>query len=325
MLLVCLARAGLTVIDCEELWQLLFADDVPWVAAGPDFVDLILSCHFTWTLLGTPFKGARCRGGLQQVWQGYRHDLETFSLSISARRADWLLETFSLGISAERADWLIKWIDEVFRAFVEAPLLFMAEHKAEDDRVDIGGWCCADGGPRVVRWFSLESAGCDWPVPFTRVRNQSLIATWELIASPVSLVLFLLLSNDATTTDFTTAQFAVTEVSDNECNCFAVLCFLTSAFPLTVFLMVLSIRLQRRALRMDIEWVHRDNNKLADALANVSFEEFDMAKHIMGILKAHFTTAAVYAKWGRSSTVQWNGYERNHVNPGRQRVAHETV
>ena len=50
-----------------------------------------------------------------------------------------------------------------------------------------------------------------------------------------------------------------------------------------------------------------------------------MTKRITGILKAHYTTTAIYAKRGRSSTVQWNGYERNHTDPGRQRVAHETV
>ena len=52
---------------------------------------------------------------------------------------------------------------------------------------------------------------------------------------------------------------------------------------------------------MDLKWVNRDNNKLADALTNEFFEEFDMKKRIhitTDILKAHFTTAAVYAQRG---------------------------
>ena len=358
-LAACLARAGLTVTDFEELWQLLFADDVLWIAAGPNFVDLILSCLFTWTLFGTPFKWVKCRGGLQQDWLGYWLDLETFSLGISAKRADWLIKWINevltagsvlvrtfvealgrFGFAAGVLEWdrpflgplyswaaalpmstylrlpvLITLILEYLRDRLvrgaralrcwrlpnEAPLLFMADAKAEDDRVVIGGWCCADGGPRDARWFSLEFRACDWPELFTRVRNQSLIATWELMASLVSLVLFLPLDNDATATDFTTAQFAVTGVTDNQGNSFAVQKLLTSAFPLSVFLMELSIQLQRRALWMDLKWVNRDNNKLADALTNEFFEEFDMKKRIhitTDILKAHFTTAAVYAQRG---------------------------
>ena len=90
-LAACLARAGLTVTDLEELWQLLFADDVLWIAAGPNFVDLILSCLFTWTLFGTPFKWVKCRGGLQQDWLGYWLDLETFSL------IKWINEVLTAG------------------------------------------------------------------------------------------------------------------------------------------------------------------------------------------------------------------------------------
>ena len=43
------------------------------------------------------------------------------------------------------------------------------------------------------------------------------------------------------------------------------------------------------------------------------------------ILKAHFTTAAVYAQRGRSSTNKWNNFARKPgrtARPGRRRVAH---
>ena len=70
-------------------------------------------------------------------------------------------------------------------------------------------------------------------------------------------------------TDFTAAQIAVTGVSDNLFNCFAVLRFLTSAFS---------------SRWMDLKWDNRDNNKLADALTNVFF------------VKTHLTTSAVYAR-----------------------------
>ena len=264
-LAACLARARLTVTDFEELWQLLFADDVLWIAAGPNFVDLILSCLFTWTLFGTPFKWVKCRGDLQQDWLGYWLDLETFSLGISAKCADWLIKWINEVLpgpflsgrlwrhwgdsDSQQASWngtvhswdpftagpllcrcqrisvspssspsssstsAIGWWVVRGRYVAggsRAPLLFMADAKAED------------GGPRDARWFSLEFRACDWPELFTRVRNQSLIATWELMASLVSLVLFLPLDNDATATDFTTAQFAVTGVTDNQGNSFAV-------------------------------------------------------------------------------------------------------
>ena len=358
-LAACLARAGLTVTDFEELWQLLFADDVLWIAAGPNFGDLILSCLFTWTLFGDPLQvdqmprrsSARLAGLLARLGDVLHWHLgQTRGLAdqvdqrgpyyrvrscqdVCGGIGEIRIRSRGPGMGPPILGPLYSWVAALpmstylrlpvlvtlileylrdrlvrgaralrcWRIPNEAPLLFMADAKAEDDRVVIGGWCCTDGGPRDARWFSLEFWPCDWPELFTRVRNQSLIATWELMASLVSLVLFLPLDNDATATDFTTAQFAVTGVSDNKSIFFAVQRFLTSAFPLTVFLMELSIQLQRRALWMDLKWVNRDNNKLADALTNEFFEEFDMKKRIhitTDFLKAHFTTAAVYAQRG---------------------------
>ena len=71
--------------------------------------------------------------------------------------------------------------------------------------------------------------------------------------------------------------------------------FHTSAFPFTVCLMVLSIHFYTV---LPGWWIHRVNNMLADALTNEFFGEFDMKKRIhitTDILKAHFTTAIIYA------------------------------
>ena len=76
--------------DCI-LWQLIYADDTAWAAAGPNKCREIVMSLFFMVLLGTPFSWKKCRGGLEYEWVGYWLDWGRFELGISELRAQWLI------------------------------------------------------------------------------------------------------------------------------------------------------------------------------------------------------------------------------------------
>ena len=90
-------RVGWMFFDRQELWELLFADDIKLTATGPTLYDDITLKLFLWVLVGTPISWKKCRGGLTMDWIGY-----------------WLdYGTYSIGLSESRAMWLIKWATEL--------------------------------------------------------------------------------------------------------------------------------------------------------------------------------------------------------------------
>ena len=78
---------------------MLFADDLHWLAHGPEkFTDLLLAI-LVWEALGTPFAWDKAKGGLTTDWLGY-----------------WLdYQRFQIGISESRASWVIKWLGKLVK------------------------------------------------------------------------------------------------------------------------------------------------------------------------------------------------------------------
>ncbi len=69
-LIAILGRITWVAFSTEEIWQLIYADDLMWAASGPTkFTDLLLFL-FLWELLGTPIKWSKCRGGSEMEWLG---------------------------------------------------------------------------------------------------------------------------------------------------------------------------------------------------------------------------------------------------------------
>ena len=73
-----------------ELWQLIFADDLSWSAAGHRKFNEIFLIILVWQAFGTPFAWHKVKGGFQTDWLGYWLDYNTFRLGISESRARWL-------------------------------------------------------------------------------------------------------------------------------------------------------------------------------------------------------------------------------------------
>ena len=78
-------------------WQLVFADDFSWTAAGPQFDEDLLFTVFLMSCLGIPFSWEKFGGGLQYEWIGFALDLIRFEA----------------GLAEKRRLWLVKWLQEV--------------------------------------------------------------------------------------------------------------------------------------------------------------------------------------------------------------------
>ena len=66
--------------------------------------------------------------------------------------------------------------------------------------------------------------------------------------------------------------------TDNRGNAFAVVKGMSTKYPITLLLMELAEELRDRDMRLDLEWVKRDENTIADALSNEDWSEFE-AEH----------------------------------------------
>ncbi len=90
----------------ENIWQLLFADDLHWVAHGPAKYPDLLFLILLWEVAGTPFAWHKTKGGVQTDWIGYWLDYGKFELGITEARgrwlATWLADTVERGASLVR-------------------------------------------------------------------------------------------------------------------------------------------------------------------------------------------------------------------------------
>jgi hypothetical protein len=85
------ARLVWAVMDTDQdIWQMLFADDLRWVASGPDAAFNMLFSFLLWKCIGTPFKLSKLLVGKELEWVGYWLDMGRFRIGLSASRFKWL-------------------------------------------------------------------------------------------------------------------------------------------------------------------------------------------------------------------------------------------
>ena len=90
--------------------MLLYADDLETMGIGPPGRRGSVMVFVLMAALGSPFKWAKQRGGLQTEWIGLLTDYGTYSY----------------GISEKRSDWLVQWIGSLCREKMVVPREFMA-------------------------------------------------------------------------------------------------------------------------------------------------------------------------------------------------------
>ena len=68
--------------------------------------------------------------------------------------------------------------------------------------------------------------------------------------------------------------------ADNLSNAYAVSKWMSTKYPLTILIMELSETLRTRDCELNLQWVPRDLNQLADDLTNQKFDSFPSDKRI---------------------------------------------
>ena len=176
-----------------------------------------------------------------------------------------------------------------------APLSFLTDAKAEDGRAWIGGFFeLVDGcqGP----WFSLEVTP-EWaPWAFAKGDPGKVIAALELPATLVGVRLWVPEGNAKKT-----SRVAIRGYTDNQSNEALLRKAMTTKFPSTLVLMELAEELSAKNCELQLQWIRRDLNQLADDLTNENFASFDpnfrvdlrgeaLEWRVLGRLLAHATS-----------------------------------
>jgi hypothetical protein len=152
-------------------------------------------------------------------------------------------------------------------------LLFYTDAKATE-HTEHGAWIGGykqDAKGAILEWFSEEvpHSWADWMT--YKKDPKRVIATLELLASLVAVKLWMPRGKE-----HVKAKCCLKGMTDNLGNTFAISKWMSTKFPLTIFVMELSETLRRGNCTLSLEWVRRDKNQLADDLTNLVFDKFDM-------------------------------------------------
>lgn len=167
-------------------------------------------------------------------------------------------------------------VETVRKTATDLGLAFRADAKAEGQTVRVGGWECLNHTlPAQARWFSVDLTKRNAPWAFSRGEPFRTIASLELYASLLCIVLF----GDSWPKG-SRGTVKLQGVTDNLGNTFVLTKLMSSKFPLVVVLAELSAQLRSRGMSLDLEWTPRDQNEEADALTNNDFAAFDPALRV---------------------------------------------
>jgi hypothetical protein len=154
---------------------------------------------------------------------------------------------------------------------------FRADARASKEGVAVGGWeCLGNTPPKQARWFAVELTRDSAPWAFTKEKTSQLIASLGLFATFLCVILFV---SVAPTSDVE-GSFSLSGVTDNQGNQYVANKLLTTKYPLCCVLMELVEQLDRRRAWLDLTWRRRNENTLADALANFDFEAFSTQRRV---------------------------------------------
>ena len=157
----------------------------------------------------------------------------------------------------------------------EAPLAAGAvtcytDARASEEDACIGGYLAISPDLKKCPWFSFQVD--ETMAPWLRKRGNNpkrMIAALELLATLVAVKLWGTRVGGGMTA-------CLKAFTDNKGNSFAVVKGMSTKFPLTLLLMELTEELRTLDLKLDLEWISRDENTKADALSNEEWGDFDV-------------------------------------------------
>ena len=157
----------------------------------------------------------------------------------------------------------------------EAPLAAGAvtcytDARASEEDACIGGYLAVSPVLKDCPWFSFQVDEAMAPWLKKRGNNpKRMIASLELLATLVAVKLWGTRGRGGMTA-------CLKAFTDNKGNSFAVVKGMSTKFPLTLLLMELTEELRTLDLKLDLEWISRDENTKADALSNEEWGDFDV-------------------------------------------------
>eukprot|EP00438_Fugacium_kawagutii_P003547 Skav202733 [mRNA] locus=scaffold1326:199520:202634:- [translate_table: standard] len=127
-----------------------------------------------------------------------------------------------------------------------------------------------------TKWFSVELNRSNAPWAFLKGEPFKVIASLELLAITVAVMVFA----PESLWQGSAGRLCLTAFTDNQSNSYVLDKYMTTAFPLSVVLMELSVQLRLYGLELNLQWIPREQNCQADALTNLEFQEFSEQRRI---------------------------------------------
>ncbi len=157
---------------------------------------------------------------------------------------------------------------------------FRVDARAEGEAIGVGGWQPARRDDGSVdkwnsHWFSLQLDRSTAPWAFDRGEAFRSIASLEALAALLATLVFSPPKPAATDCLLLASGF-----TDNRGNRYVLSRLQTQRYPLSIITMELAAQLERRGMRLSLEWAPREVNTEADGLAAGHWKGFDPQRRI---------------------------------------------
>ena len=145
---------------------------------------------------------------------------------------------------------------------------FFTDAKATEDEAWVGGFLQNKQGD-ILEWFSekIDRSWAEWL--FVKKELKRIIASLELLATLIAIRLGA--GRDGSRSK---GVCSIRAGTDNQSNTYAVSKMMRTKYPLTVLVMQLSETLRSRCCELNLQWIPREKNQLADDLTNEKFHHF---------------------------------------------------
>eukprot|EP00435_Cladocopium_sp_Y103_P001483 s5030_g1.t1 len=151
---------------------------------------------------------------------------------------------------------------------------FFTDAKATDTEAWVGGFLQGATG-EILEWYSEEVKEAWAPWLFVRRDPKRVIAALELLATLIAARLW---ARDMPKGG--RGRCWIRAGTDNLSNSYAVSRWMSTKFPLTILIMELSEILRTRSCELNLEWIPRDKNQLADDLTNQKYDQFPKERRV---------------------------------------------
>ena len=153
---------------------------------------------------------------------------------------------------------------------------FRADARATEETIGIGGWLPTRGADGKLNrwaspWYAIELNELTAPWAYSRGLPFRTIAALEALGALISVMAF----GGAESAGTDASLKLVGGLTDNSGNRYALTRLMSSKFPLCGVVMEMAAQLERRGMRLTLDWCRREDNQDADDLSNGDTKNFN--------------------------------------------------